>query len=1030
MSERRILVIGSQCKALGDAARLAFLPQAAQDLYAVMTDPKLGACVSALEGNGLLIDPTVEGAKAAINSAFRRAAESEATLFVSYIGHGEKVEDDFYLLPQDAKTNPLNSDTAVHLINLIKEAQRSAPGQVDGLGVLVDACYSGMAGLGAAQTWATALRGTLRFEMLTAAADRPAANGCFSRSLVGLLRHGVAAVPSEHLLCLHLRPLIKQACPNQVPQHPSYNPDDTLWLARNVGHTINAWAHTPVADEIERLTVAYQPTPALYDVAARSRVQRCLAIVAEAGRGKSALAAALAWPKVAEEDVPAGFVQAIVLFTEATTSQGLAWELGRQLARAIPGFRQAQQIFARETPYAEQQRLSTLEKQLVGPLKRLAPATEVRLVFDGLDRLPIGASASVMAALEELAGLDFVRLVITARPDTKLPEVASIFLLPEAPEESVRQYLERRGVPEARRGDVANAARGNWLILRVLADVLSERPDAEIREEGQLALRDAYEELLSRCGASGNSSTQRILEVLAAAGTGPLLPLSLLCAASKALDGPATLAGVRDQLVLLRGLAVRSDAGTEQEQTGLFHHTLAEYVAMQASEGNRRAHQAIVTAIEALAPAVSERTDSSDPGQRYAFEREAEHLWALGKTDKALESLSTRFSPLPRDNLRRWQLWLPRVQATFGPDHPDTLTARYNVAHWTGQYGDSREALRLFQALLPDIERVLGSDHPDTLAARSKIASETGECGDARGALRLLQELLPDMERILGSDHPDTLATRSNVASGTGECGDACKALQLFQDLLPHQERVVGPDHPETLKMRGNIAHWTGQCGDAREALRILQDLLPHQERAVGFDHLDTLATRNNIAHWTGECGYTREALRLFQALLPDMERLLGPDHPETLAIRNNIAGETGRCGNAREALRLFQVLLADSERVRGPDHPDTLRTRNSIAGWTGECGEAREAVQLFRALLPDMERVLGPDHPETLLNRYSCAFWISESGDEQEALRLLQEVLPDLERVLGPDHPDTLTTRETIGWLTQGVSARKSWTP
>ena len=54
----------------------------------------------------------------------------------------------------------------------------------------------GMCGFGAAQAWVSALKGTLRFEMLTAASDRPAANGCFSRSLVQLLRNGVAAVPS------------------------------------------------------------------------------------------------------------------------------------------------------------------------------------------------------------------------------------------------------------------------------------------------------------------------------------------------------------------------------------------------------------------------------------------------------------------------------------------------------------------------------------------------------------------------------------------------------------------------------------------------------------------------------------------------------------------------------------------------------------------------------------------------------------------------------------------------------------------
>jgi hypothetical protein len=121
----------------------------------------------------------------------------------------------------------------VHLVNLLKEIHRKTPGKVDGFGALVDACYSGAARFGAAQAWVSSLKGTLRFEMLTAAADRPAADGCFSRTLAKILNAGISAVPAEHLLCIHLRPLIEGSCRNQVPQHPSYNPDETLWLARN-----------------------------------------------------------------------------------------------------------------------------------------------------------------------------------------------------------------------------------------------------------------------------------------------------------------------------------------------------------------------------------------------------------------------------------------------------------------------------------------------------------------------------------------------------------------------------------------------------------------------------------------------------------------------------------------------------------------------------------------------------------------------------------------------------------------------------
>ena len=124
MGQRRILVIGSQCQALG---RLSFLPQAAQDLYEVMTDSNLGGCVSALDGRaGLLIDPSVKDAKDAIKTAYRSAAQDEATQFIAYIGHGERVRKNLYLLPHDAKnpvlrknsikTGPgVSSDAALHM---------------------------------------------------------------------------------------------------------------------------------------------------------------------------------------------------------------------------------------------------------------------------------------------------------------------------------------------------------------------------------------------------------------------------------------------------------------------------------------------------------------------------------------------------------------------------------------------------------------------------------------------------------------------------------------------------------------------------------------------------------------------------------------------------------------------------------------------------------------------------------------------------------------------------------------------------
>ena len=289
-SNRRILVVGSQCASLPP---LSFLPQAAVDLHAVMTDPEVGGCTDAAP-RGLLIDPTVAEAKAAIKEAFRAAAAEGATLLLALIGHGTHAGCDFYLLPHDG-VEPPDSDTGVQLVQLVKEQHRRHPG-LDGLVVLIDTCFSGVGALAAATYWVSELEGALRFEVLTAAADRPAYDGCFTRRLVACLREGLDGIPGEYLRSEHVRRVIEGLCPHQKPQHPTYNADEGLYLAKNVVHARRSvgpsWAGTAAAETIQRLTAWLQPTPVLHEVVARSQEGRYVAVVGHAGSGKSALAAA------------------------------------------------------------------------------------------------------------------------------------------------------------------------------------------------------------------------------------------------------------------------------------------------------------------------------------------------------------------------------------------------------------------------------------------------------------------------------------------------------------------------------------------------------------------------------------------------------------------------------------------------------------------------------------------------------------------------------------------------------------------
>jgi hypothetical protein len=113
----------------------------------------------------------------------------------------------------------------------------------------------------------------------------------------------------------------------------------------------------------------------------------------------------------------------------------------------------------------------------------------------------------------------------------------------------------------------------------------------------------------------------------------------------------------------------------------------------------------------------------------------------------------------------------------LGPDHPDTLAIWGTQISWDADTGgasiggsDSEVAAisrSHCEVLLQRRRDVLGPDHPDTLLTRHELARFTGMAGDAAGARDQFADLLPVTERVLGPDHPRTVATRTNLAYWT-----------------------------------------------------------------------------------------------------------------------------------------------------------------------------------------------------------------------------------------------------------------------
>ncbi|MFG2867416.1 tetratricopeptide repeat protein [Streptomyces sp. NPDC048338] len=286
----------------------------------------------------------------------------------------------------------------------------------------------------------------------------------------------------------------------------------------------------------------------------------------------------------------------------------------------------------------------------------------------------------------------------------------------------------------------------------------------------------------------------------------------------------------------------------------------------------------------------------------------------------------------PANAAQNYQRHSDAQAACSGPDHPDTLTSRGNLASAYGAAGDLVRAIPLFERTYADCVRVLGDDHPHTLTSRNNLAGAYQSAGDLSRAIPLYVETLGDRLRVLGENHPDTLTSRNNLASTYQAAGDLSRAIPLFEQTYADRVRVLGEDHPDTLTSRNNLAGAFREAGNLGRAIPLFEQTLADSVRVLGEDHPDTLASRNNLASTYQAAGNLGRAIPLFEQTLGDRLRVLGEDHPDTLTSRNNLASTYQAAGDLSRAIPLFEQTLADRVRVLGEHHPDTRTSRNNLS--------------------------------------------------------------------------------------------------
>ncbi|EWS99934.1 hypothetical protein N865_19730 [Intrasporangium oryzae NRRL B-24470] len=987
-----MLFIGSQCGGLPNLP-LPFLPSAAKDLFDVLVDPDRGGCQP--DASRLVLDPDLTTMVAEVKAAVSAADEAQATLLLAFVGHAEAVGNDLYLLPMDGESPP-SMDTGFLFGQRLAELVRRHSG-LDGLILLVDACQSGIGVADmAVRAGADIAEAGMRVQLVTSTFDQASRDGCFTHTLHRLLRDGIPGLSQDYLLAESILGVIAGSCTGQEePRAATIQGrwrvnDPGLFLSRNpaAGRT---WllASTAAGGQAVDLTRDFQPTATMQSVVAAWRSHPVVALSGGPGTGKSAIVAALTRPEVAPDTVPPGFMHAVAFAATSPDAVAIAVDLAGQLNR-LPGFSAAAQRFATRFEQRDLDQLDALTRLVAGPLSELTVtgSERERIAIDGLDQLDAATRTALTSAVDALTGdtrLTGARVLLTGRPQS-LPDLGptqTTIRMDEVSEEDTHAYLRARSLPEGLISAIPGHVR-TWLDARLLGDLAHslDVDDVGWPSTARVTVDDLYARAIS--AAQRRVDDQMLvsagLGVLAAAGTGPTLPVRLMRDALRELGWPLRESQTRDLLVQFGGLAIRAKPGSSGEMAGLVHETLLDHLARNNdSETNqlRRGHEAILAVLDR-----DGEVEGSGTYLPYARTARAEHLWAVGRWPEALTQVTGSLGRLPADNLGMLRPWLQRCVQQLGRDHPTTLVARDYLAWWTGSAGDAAGARDAFAELLADRERLLGPEHPDTLSTRAGLAAWTGWAGNAAGARDAFAELLADRQRVLGPDHEDTLSTRADLAAWTGWAGNAAGARDAYAELLADRTRVLGPDHEDTLSTRDDLSWWTGRAGDESRAREAYAELLADRERVLGPEHEDTLSTRGDLAAWTGSAGDAAGAREAYAELLADRERVLGPEHEDTLSTRDRLAWWTGSAGDAAGAREAYAELLADRTRVLGPEHEDTLSTRDRLAWWTGSAGDAAGAREAYAELLADRTRVLGPDHPDTLSTRDDLGWWSGRARD------------------------------------------------
>jgi len=306
----------------------------------------------------------------------------------------------------------------------------------------------------------------------------------------------------------------------------------------------------------------------------------------------------------------------------------------------------------------------------------------------------------------------------------------------------------------------------------------------------------------------------------------------------------------------------------------------------------------------------------------------------------------------------------------------------------------------------------LGPDHPDTIVVRFNLAYPLLAAGRSSEALFILDDVVARQRRVLGPRHGRlslSLRLRARALDALGRSEEALPAIA--EALVIHRESL-GVSHPQVamdLAWQAVIESHTGRLNqaerDGREALRLFL-----AEKAVSPNDLAWMRVYASIV--LAEAGRLQEADEQISEALSFCRK--GTTEASLLGHVLDVAGDISRRRDQVErAAEAGREALSTLE--RGEERPAVTLARVHCGAALWAAGQAAEGERLLRAGLGDLEHEFPNGHFDLASARFLLGEALVKSGRGTEARVPLQQALEWRQAHLGDGDPRTAAVRRAL---------------